>query len=201
MIKKGSTLMKHLSLIACSFMIAHVYAKDAKIGCIEPATIIIKCDKWTDLGREAQEALNNKGQKLQAKQQKLQEKMKKLESMGAAASKTARQELEEEVAKLRNEIQIEYESLQATEQRMSQEAQMEIVKDIEDATKQIAQEEDMDMITAGAVVYAKAELNMTDKVLARVNQNYAANKKKSDATVKIAKTDIKKTDKKSETSV
>lgn len=169
-------------------------AKDMKIAKIEPTNIIIKSDKWAKLGETAKVELEKRSAELQKKQVALQKEAKKLESMGAAASKDAVQNTNEKIAKLRSDMEIEYQSLQAYEQRMSQEAQMAIVKDIEEATDQILAENDYDMVVAGGVIACKKEYDITDKVLARVNANYIAQQKKSDAVAKVAKAEPKKAD-------
>lgn len=180
---------KHI--VACTGLLlvaSSITAKETKLCYIEPSAIIVGSEKWKDLGEAARAKMEEKAQKLTKKQQTLQKEMKDYESMGNVASKDARSKKEEQIAKLRSDIEIEYQSLQAYEQRMSQDAQMEVLKDIEIATREIAAEKDIDMITAGAVIFAKKELDVTNEVLARVNQNYTVAKSKTtDAASKLAK--------------
>lgn len=200
---------KTLITLTALLGVSAVSAKDTKVCFIDPTNVVMGSEKWKDLGDQARGKMEEKAQKLTEKQKTLQKEMKDYESMGNVASKDARSKKEEKIAKLRSDIEIEYQSLQAYEQRMSQEAQMEILKDIEVATQEIAQENDIDMITAGSVIFAKKDLNMTDKVLVRVNENYATTKAKTaEAATKLANapkaepkkeiTKVAKTDKKSD---
>jgi Skp family chaperone for outer membrane proteins len=186
--KMNKNVMAIALLAACS-----LNAKDIKVCYIDPSNIIMGSEKWKDLGESARAKMEEKARELTKMQQTLQKEMKDYESMGNAASKDARAKKEEQIAKLRSEIEIKYQSLQAYEQRLSQEAQMEVLKDIELATAEVAAEKDIDMITAGAVIFAKKDLNVTDEVLARVNKNYTVAKSKTtDAAAKLAKSDTKK---------
>ena len=75
-------------------------------------------------------------------------------------------------------MQIKKQTLQEYAERVSQEAQMKILKEIEKTTKEIAEEQNIDIVLAGGILFVDEKIDITKEVVSRMNKKYAAKKKK-----------------------
>jgi len=161
-----------------------------KIGFVDPYKVIQGLEQWRDQGMKIQKELQTKNEQIETKKTAYSTKLSALQSMASTAKPEVVTAKSVELKQLEIEINALTQSLQEHAERVAQEAQMTVFKDIEAAAQDIAMEKGFDIVLAGGVLFVSSKLDISAEVITRMNANYA-NKKKQYQKTTAAKTTIK----------
>lgn len=174
--KKLSLLLVVLSL----FVAAQAYAENIKIGSVD----LIKALNESDAGKKAKADLESL---IKTKQAVLDEKGKSIEKMkseiekqSSVLSAEARKSKEDELEKVLRDYQRLVSDSQSEIKKREGEFTNEIIKDLRAIIEKIGNEEGYTIIlegSAGQILYAKKELDLTELVIKKHNEMKAAPKK------------------------
>ncbi len=197
--------MKKLALaLVCAFSMNNAFAADvnksaaitpnlklpeqgAKVGFVDPYKVMQGLDQGKDEGMKIQKELQGKGEQIEAKKTAYTTKMNALQSMGNTAKPEVVTAKSVELKQLEIEINALTQALQERAERVSQEAQMAIFKEIEATAQEIAFEKGLDIVLAGGVLFVSEKLDISTEVVTKMNAKYAQ-KKKQDQKTASAKT-------------
>ncbi len=162
---------------------------------VDPYKVLAGLDQWKDKTDIIQKEIDTRAKNIENMKRSGQTKQEQMQNMRGTASDNALEKIQKEIMQLSNEIRIEEEALQNFAQNAMQKAQMEILQSIEEANAVIAKERGIDLVQAGPVLFASAKIDITQDVVALMNEQYTRKKlAKAPApkeTTKLAKTDDK----------
>ena len=185
-------MKKIVFAVACLFASNHICAEDKniaitpnlklpeqgiKIGFVDPYKVLQGLDQWKDEGMRIQKDLQTRNDVIEGKKAAYGKKAQELQSMGTTAKPEVRTSRMEELKQLEVEINIKTQSLQEYAERISQEAQMAVFKEIETAAQEIALDMSLDIVFAGGVLYVAPKLDVSAELIKKMNTKYAAKKK------------------------
>lgn len=174
-----------LTLLSSSLLLANVTVEPAqKIAFADAYSIIQNLDEWKEESERVQQEIGQRAAQIEKLKAEAQRKAQELQVMGSTAKPSVIEARREEILDLQNKIQIKQQGTEEFAQRISQEAQMTILKNIEIATKEIAQERGFDIVIGGGALYVNKQYDISDEVAARMNKKHAEKKKKETPVVK-----------------
>lgn len=154
-------------------------AANLKIGFVDPYRALEQSDEWKDEQQRVQNELNQEIRDYQKLEESFRAKTQELQNMGKAASETARKNKEKELNTLKTEIMVKRQMLEEGSNQIMQDVQMKILKKIEETVGQIAREEGLDLVHGMGIVYASNKVDLTQRVVDRMNGEYAKHKTKA----------------------
>ena len=153
-----------------------------KIGFVDPYKVLQGLEQWKDEGMRIQKELQAKNQQIEDKKAAYTTKINALQGMGTTAKPEVIDAKKYELKQLANEIELMSQSLQERAERVAQEAQMAVFKDIELASQEVALEMGFDIVLAGGVLYVSPKLDISSELVSKMNSKYAAKKKQEQKT-------------------
>lgn len=180
-------------LIAALFFSAYAHAADLKketmptvasasdiikIKFVDPYKVIQGLEEWKSESKRIQEELESRNNQIEAMKAQYQKKAQELQGMGSTAKPAVQEAKREELMNLQNSIEIKTQGLREFAERISQEAQMKIFKQIEEATSEVAQEKGYDIVLAGGAIYVNPKLDISHEVVERMNKKYNEKQKR-----------------------
>lgn len=168
-----------------------------KIRFVDPYKVIQGLEQWKDEGMRIQKELQTRNDVIEEKKTLYGKKANELQSMGSTAKQSVKDAKREDLLTLQNDIQIKTQSLQEYAERVSQEAQMSVFKEIEAATHEVALEMQLDLVLAGGALYVSEKIDVSQVVVEKMNIKYQAQKRRrAQAEQKTASDAVKTVDQK-----
>jgi outer membrane protein len=161
----GSGLLVSASMAAAS---------DYVIAVIDPNRIVEQSPQYEAARAELQQEVSDREQRLLAQRQQITELRKKLESDSALMS-------EDEIQLLQNDIRSRDRKLKYAEDEFREdfalrqnELRTKLAQQVEEAVHELAKEEKIDLIVSEGLVYFSKRIDISDKVIDRLNQKFRA---------------------------
>jgi Skp family chaperone for outer membrane proteins len=148
------------------------------IAFIDPMRVFEQSDRYKDGLKAIEKELEGRRQQLKTLENTAMKKKSELETMANALSESAKEHKKEEMANLEMQYRIKLQSAQEYAENAEQKLRMETLKEIQEAAEAIAKQENMVLVLGTGVVYGAKTVDLTDKVIARINAAYQAEKKK-----------------------
>jgi Skp family chaperone for outer membrane proteins len=156
-----------------------------KIGFVDPYKVLQGLEQWKDEGMKIQKELQAKNQQIEDKKAVYTTKLNALQGMGTTAKPEVISAKEYELKQLASEVKLMTDALQERAERVSQEAQMAVFKEIETISQEIALEMGLDLILAGGVLYVSPKLDVSAELIAKMNTKYASKKKQEQKSAPV----------------
>jgi Skp family chaperone for outer membrane proteins len=156
-------------------------ARDAvkeSIAFIDAGSILPKMPQFEDIKVTVQSEFNEEQKELNSIGTTLAKLQKEISEMGGAMSKQALDKKQEEMASLQAKGQLKANNMQEKYARKEQEAQVELLKEIQTAASEVAMKENRIAVLAGGLAFADPVIDLSEKVLAQSTKNYEQKKKK-----------------------
>lgn len=166
-IKKGEIVKKSIPL-----------SETLVIRFADPMGILQNSDQWKDISVQAQQEIDRRTKEVNKLENEYVKKAEELQSMGTMAKPEVKESKREALMTLQSEIQIKTKTLQEYAEDASRRAQMEIFKEVEQTTAEIAQQASYDIVLASGVLYVAPKLDITQDVAQRMNAKYTERKKR-----------------------
>jgi outer membrane protein len=158
-------------LLVCASMAA---ASDYVIAVIDPNRIVEQSPQYEAARAELQQEVSDREQKLLAQRKQITELRKKLESDSALMS-------EDEIQLLQNDIRSRDRKLKYAEDEFREdfalrqnELRTKLAQQVQEAVEELAKEEKIDLIVSEGLVYFSKRIDISDKVIDRLNQKFRA---------------------------
>jgi outer membrane protein len=160
------------------------------MGYIDPFIILEQSDEYKDELKNIEKELEGRKQQLKSLEEAAMKKKTEIETMGNALNETAKDRKREEFGQIEAQYRIKLQSAQEYAEKADQQARMKVLKKIQEEAMSLAKEENRILVLAGGVIYGEQPVDLTQKVLTRLNANYSAEKSKkavSDKKIKEEK--------------
>jgi len=159
-------------------------AKPLKIGYVQGEKLMdvqsdSVLDEMKEIFNELKSEIESRIAKWQAENQKHQKEKADLRSEKAKwSSAESREEKLVELAKKEEDLARDQRLIENYQARQAQKIQMTMGNKIKKAVEQFGKKEDYDLVLVGGAFYIGSRVDVTDKVRALLNKEYAATKKK-----------------------
>jgi len=174
---KGAAQVKRLNatVIGGVLMVAPVppaICADYSIAVINPTRIVEQSPQYEAARKALQQEVSDREQELAAQQAQMDELQKKLERDSALMS-------EDEIQLLQNDIRNRDRKLKYAQAEFREdfalrqnELRTKLAKQVEEVVKELAKEEEIDLILSEGVVYSSDRIDISNKIIERLKSKF-----------------------------
>lgn len=163
------------SVICLLFMVAMlpgIAQAESKIGYVNVPYLIDNSPQAQAASGELEKQFGPKQQQLQQKQQEFQELQQKLQKDGLVMSEEERADAEDRLSEMKREIQRMQETFREDLNVERNNAFKGVRQSVMAVVETLAEEEGYDVVVGQGALYASDAVNLTDRVLERMEANY-----------------------------
>jgi Skp family chaperone for outer membrane proteins len=161
---------------------------NSMLAFVDPYFILSQVDEAKAAGEKLKSDLDTRERQIIEIQNKIKQNEEDLRTKGSGMSMEAREKKNTEIIGLRAQGQSKLEALQVFMQQAQQELEMRFLKKIQETADEIAKDMGLVLVHGAGIVYGSKALNISDKVVARMNKKYADEKRASMKPTPSAKT-------------
>lgn len=152
--------------------VAATAAEAPKIGYVDIPYLIDNSPQAEAASADLEKQFGPKQQQLQSKQQEFQQIQQKLQKDGLVMEEAERRQLEQRLQELKREIQRSQQAFQEELNIQRNSAFKSVRQSVMQAVQNLAKDEGYDLIVGQGALYASDAVNLTDRVLERMKENY-----------------------------
>jgi len=161
-------------------------ADQFKVGSVDFQRALNESDFGSKTRSELESTIKQHQAKIDEQTKKLEAMKKDLETQAAVLSEDAYRQRQEEADKFERDLQRQVNDSNEDLQKLQRRKEYEILKDLDGVVAEIAKEDGYNLILpVDVIIYSSEGLDITDKVIARYNEEKKAELKK-DSTKKPA---------------
>ncbi|TAN47990.1 MAG: OmpH family outer membrane protein [Methylococcaceae bacterium] len=150
------------------FMTSAVMAGDLKIGVVNTQKLLEKAPQAEKAKKELEREFSPRDKRLVAEQKDIKQMEEKLAKEGAVMSDGERQKLDKEILNRKREGKRLQDEFREDFNIRRNEELGKLQREVVEAIQQLAKEESFDLLLADGVVYASDQVDVTDKVLKKL---------------------------------
>ena len=154
------------------------------MGYIDPFMILEQSEEYKDELKKVEKELDGRKQQLKSLEEAAMKKKTEIETMGNALSESAKDRKREEFGQIEAQYRIKLQSAQEYAEKADQQARVKVLKKIQEEAVTLAKDENRILVMAGGVIYGEQPVDLTQKVLTRLNDKYSAENQKKATTDK-----------------
>ena len=147
-------------------------AEGPKIGYVDVPYLIDNSPQAEAASSELEEQFGPKQQQLQSKQKEFQQIQQKLQKDGLVMEEAKRKELEQRLQELKRDIQRSQQAFQEELNIQRNSAFKQVRQAVMRAVQNLAKNEGYDLVVGQGALYASEAVNLTERVLQRMKENY-----------------------------
>ena len=168
--KKISILLFSLLLFASGI----AQSRDYKVAVVNANRVVEKSPQYDEVRKSLESEFKRRNQDLIAKQKQLKRLEEKLNRDGAVMSQAEVKRLEQDIrSRRRNISNIRDEYREDLNLRRNEEVG-KLLRKVSEVVRQDGEEENIDIILSDGIVYANKRVDISDKVLQRLKDQYKA---------------------------
>lgn len=171
-------MRKILLTLLCLFCLVPgtALAADAKVGYVNVPYLIDNSPQAKSASSQLEQSFGPKKEELQKKQQEFQKLQQKLQKDGLVnMSEQERKDAQERLRNLKREIQRMQQAFREDLNIERNNAFKQVRKAVMDAVQKLARDEGYDLVVGQGALYASEGVNLTQRVLERMKENYDGN--------------------------
>lgn len=172
---KNSLLI--MMLIGFLFNAGALYAAEVKIGVVNANQIVEQSPQYDAVRKSLETEFKRRDNDLVAKQKQVKTLEDKLARDGAVMSAAEVKRLEQDIRSRKRKIKSMADEFREDLNIRRNEEFNKLLRKVSEVVHQIGEQEDIDVILSEGVVYASKRVNLTEKVLDRLKQQYRGGKK------------------------
>ena len=166
-------------LVVCLCMLsANLQAADLKVGFVNAPKVLEQAPQAEAAQKALQKEFSPRDKAIVEGQKEIRKLADKLTRDGVIMSETERRKLERDIVSLKRDLKREQEEFREDLNIRRNEAFEKIRNIVRDAINDIARSEKYDLIVGEGVIYADSRIDITDKVVARLKQEFNKSGKK-----------------------
>jgi outer membrane protein len=146
----------------------------AKMGYVRVQYLIDNSPQAKEASSKLQKEFRPKKEELQQKKKELQRLQQKLQKEGLTLSDDKRKQLEDRAQRLQREIKRSQKTLQQELNIQRNDAFKGVRQSVQKAVQTVAENEGYDLVVGQGALYASDAIDITQKVLERMEQQYQA---------------------------
>ena len=172
---KNSLLI--IILIGFMFNAGSLFAAEMRIGVVNANQIVEQSPQYDAVRKSLEKEFKRRDKDLVAKQKQLKTLEDKLARDGAVMSAAEVKRLEQDIRSRRRKIKSMSDEFREDLNIRRNEEFNKLLRKVSEVVHQIGEQENIDLILSEGVVYASKRVNLTEKVLNRLKQQYKGGKK------------------------
>lgn len=161
-----------LVMLAGLLMSGAAAAQDLKIGVVNLGKLVSQSPQAQSARSSMEEQFADRKEALKDMAQDLKQDIKRLKRDGKVMSEQAREQLEESIRDQRRRLKLKRSNYKADLRRAEQEQLQKLRNQIADAIQQYATDFNYDLIVGQGVLYATESINITERLLQRLQAQY-----------------------------
>ena len=147
-------------------------AQSYKIGVVDANKIVELSPQYEAVRKSLEAEFKRRSEDLSAKQAQLKKLEEKLTRDGAVMSSDETRRLEQDIRSQRRKLKSAGDEYREDLSLRSNDERRKLLKQVSEVVHQIGEEEDIDVILSEGIVYASERVNLTGKVLERLNAQF-----------------------------
>jgi outer membrane protein len=164
-----------LLVLGISLLPAAVLAEGAKIGFVNAIVLLDKAPQTKAAKEKVEREFKTRDNQLVNAQKELRKQEEKLKRDGSTMSTADRQQLESNISRLKRELKRDLTDFREDFSIARNREMGKLQKRINEAIIKLAEQEKYDMIVGDSVVYASKRIDITEKVLKILRENFKKN--------------------------
>ncbi len=158
-------------LMAALLLSSAAAQADVKIGVVDVPLVLSKLPQKDEVGEKLKKEFADRVQKVEKMRSELQSLEGKLQKDGALMSESEQSEQLRKLKSLQAQYQIEGQSLDEDSRRRQAEERNTLLQKVKTAIDAVAAREGFDVVLqGGGVVYAKPNMDLSEKVIAEITK-------------------------------
>lgn len=158
-------------LMAALLLSSAAAQADVKIGVVDVPLVLSKLPQKDEVGEKLKKEFADRVQKVEKMRSELQSLEGKLQKDGALMSETEQSEQLRKLKSLQAQYQIEGQSLDEDSRRRQAEERNALLQKVKTAIDAVAARDGFDVVLqGGGVVYAKPNMDLSEKVIAEITK-------------------------------
>ena len=160
-----------MGLMAALLLSSAAAQAEIKIGVVDVPLVLSKLPQKDEVGEKLKKEFADRVQKVEKMRSELQALESKLQKDGALMSETEQSEQLRKLKSLQAQYQIEGQSLDEDSRRRQAEERNTLLQKVKTAIDAVAAREGFDVVLqGGGVVYAKPNMDLSEKVIAEITK-------------------------------
>lgn len=160
-----------MGLMAALLFSSAAAQAEIKIGVVDVPLVLSKLPQKDEVGEKLKKEFADRVQKVEKMRSELQAMESKLQKDGALMSEGEQSEQLRKLKSLQAQYQIEGQSLDEDSRRRQAEERNTLLQKVKTAIDAVASREGFDMVLqGGGVVYAKPNMDLSEKVIAEITK-------------------------------
>ena len=174
---KKSLLFIMLFVFVFVFSVGSLYAAEMRIGVVNANQIVEQSPQYDAVRKSLEAEFKRRDNDLVAKQKQIKTLEDKLARDGAVMSAAEVKRLEQDIRSRRRKIKSMSDEFREDLNIRRNEEFNKLLRKVSEVVHQIGEKENIDLILSEGVVYASKRVNLTEKVLNMLRQQYKGGKK------------------------
>jgi outer membrane protein len=175
------SVIRYLSLVLVAGLLvisANAQAADLKIGFVNAPKVLEQAPQADEAQKALQKEFSPRDKAIVDGQKEIRKLEDKLSRDGVIMSDTERRKLERDIISRKRDLKREQDEFREDLNIRRNEAFEKIRKIVREAINDIAKKEKYDLIVGEGVIYANGRIDITDKIVARLKQEFNNSGKK-----------------------
>jgi len=164
-------------LLGSMFSVGSLYAAEMRIGVVNANQIVEQSPQYDAVRKSLEAEFKRRDNDLVAKQKQIKTLEDKLARDGAVMSAAEVKRLEQDIRSRRRKIKSMSDEFREDLNIRRNEEFNKLLRKVSEVVHQIGEQENIDLILSEGVVYASKRVNLTEKVLNRLRQQYKGGRK------------------------
>ncbi len=169
--------MKKIAIILVSLLalsLGQVYAQDFKVAIVNANKVVEKSPQYDVVRKSLETEFKRRNTDLVAKQKQLKKLEDKLARDGAVMSKAEAKRLEQDIRSRRRSIGHTRDEYRDDLNLRRNEEVGKLLRKVSEVVRQVGEEDKIDIIFSDGIVYASKRVDITEKVLQRLRDQFKA---------------------------
>ncbi|MBP7547679.1 MAG: OmpH family outer membrane protein [Corallincola sp.] len=160
-----------MGVVAALMLVSGSALAEIKVGVVDVPLVLSKLPQKDEIGERLKKEFADRVQKVEKLRKDLEALDAKLQKDGALMSETEQSEQVRKLKSLQAQLQIEGQSLEDDSRRRQAEERNALLQKVKTAIDAVAAREGYDVILqGGGVVYAKPNMDLSEKVIAEITK-------------------------------
>lgn len=160
-----------MGVVAALMLVSGSALAEIKVGVVDVPLVLSKLPQKDEIGERLKKEFADRVQKVEKLRKDLEALDAKLQKDGALMSETEQSEQVRKLKSLQAQLQIEGQSLEDDSRRRQAEERNALLQKVKTAIDAVAAREGYDIIMqGGGVVYAKPNMDLSEKVIAEITK-------------------------------
>jgi len=158
------------------FSASIVMAQGSRIAYVDGDKVVLESPQYQKLQKSLESDFKRRDNELTASQKQLQKLEKKLERDGLTMSKSERERLERDIRKRSHKLKSALEEHRDEFNIKRADAREKLQREVREVIQQVGKAEGYDLILTAGVVYYSDKVDITSKVVKRLERDFKSNK-------------------------